>query len=342
MNRLGMAAVGGATVLCIAAWGAPERDPNMERTGHFETVIAAPPPDVWRVFTTPDGWRRLGSDAAQVDLRPGGALSRGGAAAGASSAAAGEVRPVLAVEPGEMLALGDWRAAAEAQRPSRRWTVIRLRDLGDGRTRVTQSDFRADAAAEVDPAAEKVPTVRGEEVCEAANLARAVPEAAAASGAHAAPLEFSERIPAPPADVFRAWTTQEGVQTFFAEKARVRLERGGPYEILFDPSQPPGRQGSEGCTVLAWLPGRMLTFTWNAPPQFAHARERHTWVVVEFEPEGDATRVRLTHLGWAERIEAEPGHADEWRRVRAYFAAAWPAVMESARQSIRARGRAGR
>jgi uncharacterized protein YndB with AHSA1/START domain len=113
----------------------------------------------------------------------------------------------------------------------------------------------------------------------------------------------------------------------------VRLEPLGPFELEFDPSREVGGRGSEGCTVLSWLEGRMLSFTWNAPPKFAHCRERRTVVVVELEAEGEGgTRVRLTQHGFAEASLREPGHEAEWREVRAYFAKAWPAVLGALRK----------
>lgn len=128
-------------------------------------------------------------------------------------------------------------------------------------------------------------------------------------------------VAAPTADVWAAWTTSEGARTFFAPGARIRLELGGPYELLFDPSEPSGRQGSEGMRVLSYLPGEMLSFEWNAPPSIPEARDGPpAFVVVQLAPLGPGrTRVRLRHLGF----EARP-RADE---VRAYFARAWDLVM---------------
>ena len=42
-------------------------------------------------------------------------------------------------------------------------------------------------------------------------------------------------IPAPAADVYRAWTTREGIITFFAPDVNIKMEIMGPYEIIFLP-----------------------------------------------------------------------------------------------------------
>ena len=110
--------------------------------------------------------------------------------------------------------------------------------------------------------------------------------------------------------------------------SRVELRPGGHYELYFRADAPYGVRGGEGCRVLSFLPGRMLSFTWNAPPEQPATRERHTWVVLEFDerPEERATVVRLSHLGWpqSEWDAAERG----WQETYAYFERAWTMVMD--------------
>ena len=132
------------------------------------------------------------------------------------------------------------------------------------------------------------------------------------------------------ADVWRAWTTNEGVQTFFARTTNVDLTIGGPYEMLFDTDAPRGQMGSEGCKVLSYLPMEMLSFSWNAPPEFTHARGHLTWIVVRLEElSGDRVNVKISHLGWDGMKAAHPSHADEWNEVYDYFSKAWPFVLEN-------------
>jgi uncharacterized protein YndB with AHSA1/START domain len=121
--------------------------------------------------------------------------------------------------------------------------------------------------------------------------------------------------------VWDAWTTSEGAVTFFAPKANIRLAIGGPYELFFDLDAPVGSQGSEGLKILSFLPLEMLSFQWNAPPQYPTVRRgQRTWVVVQFYPHGqNEVRVRLTHLGWEE--------GEEWDKVFRYFKRAWDTVL---------------
>ncbi|MFQ5575807.1 MAG: SRPBCC domain-containing protein [Anaerolineae bacterium] len=125
---------------------------------------------------------------------------------------------------------------------------------------------------------------------------------------------------APLPAVWQAWTTAEGAMTFFAPKATVELTIGGRYEMLFDLDAPPGSQGSEGLKVLSFLPPTMLSFEWNAPPQYPTVRNKKTWVVVQLEQIGEsATGVSLAHLGWQS--------GGEWPAVFDYFTRAWDTVL---------------
>jgi uncharacterized protein YndB with AHSA1/START domain len=84
-----------------------------------------------------------------------------------------------------------------------------------------------------------------------------------------------------------------------------------------------GLRGSVGCKVLSFLPKEMLSFTWNAPPQYKEIRESeyHTWVVVNFKAiSNNQTEVMLTHLGW--QVDKN------WDPVYDYFDKAWEVVFK--------------
>ena len=128
-------------------------------------------------------------------------------------------------------------------------------------------------------------------------------------------------VDATTAQVWQAWTTEAGLQTFFAPAANVELRPGGLYEILFFPDEEEGRRGAEGTRLLSYVPQRMLSFQWNAPPQYPQARWEHTWVVVELAAAGEGkTDVTLTHLGF--------GEGEEWEQVYQYFDRAWDVVLQ--------------
>jgi len=139
-------------------------------------------------------------------------------------------------------------------------------------------------------------------------------------------------LAAPRSEVFAAWATEEGWKRVYGPDreeiaANIDLEIGGRYEWLFN-----GAVGSNGCQVLSYIPDRMLSFSWNAPPEQAESRAKRTWVVVELEDAGEGeTLVRLTHLGF--------GEAAHWDETYAYFDKAWEYVLGTMAESF-AGGRA--
>lgn len=141
-----------------------------------------------------------------------------------------------------------------------------------------------------------------------------------AAGADVRAIEARTSVAAPPDAVFGSWASAEGVKSFMGIDANVELAVGGPYEWIFLPDAPDGSRGGEGCQVLSWAPGSMISFTWNAPPTQPISRGRRTWVVVRFDARDDGgTDVVLEHLGFG-----EGGH---WDETRAYFERAWPSVL---------------
>jgi uncharacterized protein YndB with AHSA1/START domain len=127
-------------------------------------------------------------------------------------------------------------------------------------------------------------------------------------------------VPATLEEVWNAWTTTEGVKTFFASAAKVELVIGGPFEIYFLLHSRRGSRGSEGCRVLSYVPPKMLSFSWNAPPEFGELRKTHTIVVVRLEDGGRGkVKVLLSQHGW--------GKGKEWDRLYEYFDKAWANVL---------------
>jgi uncharacterized protein YndB with AHSA1/START domain len=120
--------------------------------------------------------------------------------------------------------------------------------------------------------------------------------------------------------VWNAWTTREGITSFFAPDAQIESRVGGAFHIYIDPLAEPGLKGADDMRYLALQPKTMLSFDWNAPPHLAEARKQRTFVVVRFEPVGERkTRVTLHHTGW--------GEGGEWDQAYAYFDRAWGFVL---------------
>lgn len=117
-----------------------------------------------------------------------------------------------------------------------------------------------------------------------------------------------------------AWTTREGIVSFFAPDAKIEARVGGPFQIYIDPGAPAGMKGADDMRVMALQPKQMISFDWNAPPSLPEARAQRTFVVVRFAPVTDkTTRVSLHHTGW--------GAGGEWDKAYQYFDRAWSGVL---------------
>jgi uncharacterized protein YndB with AHSA1/START domain len=145
------------------------------------------------------------------------------------------------------------------------------------------------------------------------------PTITAAETGPARAVRVEATIMAPISEVWRVWTTSQGAEEFFAEKANIGLTIGGPYEIQFDPKDE--RSGTKGLKILSYVPEEMISFEWNAPPEYPEVRNGGTWVVVQMRPEGAAqTRVTVAHLGWKEGLE--------WDRAYVHFTQGWGELMK--------------
>ena len=119
-----------------------------------------------------------------------------------------------------------------------------------------------------------------------------------------------------------AWTTREGIVSFFAPDAQVEPRVGGAFHIHMDPGGAPGMKGADDMRYMALQPKKMLSFDWNAPPHLTEARAQRTFVVVRFAAVDEkTTRVTLHHTGW--------GEGGQWDQAFAYFDRAWGNVLDN-------------
>ena len=131
-----------------------------------------------------------------------------------------------------------------------------------------------------------------------------------------------------PADeLYKLWTTRDGIRTFFAPEIHLDLEVGGRYEIVFDPIKDPAgaKIGSHGARLLRLVPGRELAFDFTFPPfgPELNTKPYPTWVEIHLKPVEEApgkTHLSLIHRGWPE--------GETWSKVFVMFRDQhWPLVL---------------
>ena len=127
-------------------------------------------------------------------------------------------------------------------------------------------------------------------------------------------------VPAGLDAAWAAWTTRDGITSFFAPDAVVDAKVGGAFHIFINPLAEPGMKGADDMRFLAVQPKQMITFDWNAPPSLPEARAQRTFVIVRFAVVDDKrTLVTLHHTGW--------GNGGDWDKTYIYFDRAWGTVL---------------
>ncbi len=140
-------------------------------------------------------------------------------------------------------------------------------------------------------------------------------------------LTLTRTFKASPERVWRAWTETEQAAAWFGphgmqcEIAEHDVRVGGRYRFTFPAPEPePGTEpereltpGTNNYTAFGEYtevdPPRRLAFTWAwESPGWAG---KHSNVTVELEPEGDGTRLTLTHADLLDD-EAKISHGEGW------------------------------
>jgi uncharacterized protein YndB with AHSA1/START domain len=126
-------------------------------------------------------------------------------------------------------------------------------------------------------------------------------------------------------EVWEAFTTNQGAQTFFASKTKINPILGGSYEVYFHPENTKGTRGcEEECRIQSIVPMKSLAFTWGQEPgpgtQSLRDAGLTTIVFLDFkELSPHKTLVHFANVGW--------GEGPEWDESYKFFTMAWDIVL---------------
>lgn len=121
-------------------------------------------------------------------------------------------------------------------------------------------------------------------------------------------------VAAPLGDVWKAFTTKEGQESWMVAHSEVELKIGGRMRTHYDPKGTIGDAKTIENTIICYDPERMLSIKVSKAPDgfpFPNA-VKNMWTVIYFEEKDPkSTRVRVVGLGF--------GDDEESKEMRAFF-----------------------
>ena len=304
-----------------------------------EGVVNSPPAELWKVWSTAEGYKQLGAAKCDIDFRVGG-LIRSAYNPSAKLGDASTIQSqIMAYEVGRMIAFRIHQPPLGFPFPNAwksMWSVATITDIGNGTSLLRIAGMGYDSTAESQHMRAFFTSANAQvlKLLQSRYAPAARPDADTGTPAMSLdPIEKTVLIRLAREQVWNLFATREGWKRVIAQDADIELKPGGKFEIHFDTSAPKGEQGSEGCKVLSVVPGEMLSYSWNAPPKLPFARTQHTWCVLRFDAlSPTATQVRFTQEGFSELAAEYPEHREEFAQMRGYFVQAWEAVLGAAKE----------
>jgi uncharacterized protein YndB with AHSA1/START domain len=131
-------------------------------------------------------------------------------------------------------------------------------------------------------------------------------------------------VNAPVEEVWKAFTTKPGIESWMVAKTEFELRVGATWRTSYSKDSNLNDDAAIHHMILAYDPGRMLAFRTIKTPRtfpFPNAISK-TWNVVYFEPAGPGRTKVTTHmLGYEDN--------DESQKMRAFFETGNKATMDS-------------
>ncbi len=147
------------------------------------------------------------------------------------------------------------------------------------------------------------------------------------------PLVHEAIITAPRDQVWAAYTTKAGLESWMVAHAQIELKIGGTMKTCYDPKGTVDDAKAIDNIILSYEPMHMLSFKVRKAPQgfpFPNAIT-NMWTIIYFEAQGEkVTRVRGVCLGF--------GPDEESRRMREFFNRGNAVTLEQLQRRFAAKG----
>lgn len=128
------------------------------------------------------------------------------------------------------------------------------------------------------------------------------------------PFIIDRTFNAPAAKVWKAITDRDEMKHWYFDLAEFKAEAGFKFQFTGGPS--PERQYVHLCEITEMVAGKKLTYSWRYDGYAGNS-----FVTFEIFPEGEMTRVKLTHAG----LESFP--ADNPDLAAHNFLAGWTDII---------------
>ena len=136
-------------------------------------------------------------------------------------------------------------------------------------------------------------------------------------------LQWEAVVDATLDDVWDAWTTKKGMQSWMAAVAEIELKVGGVMMTSYSANVRIGDDATIVQSILSFEPKRMISFRLIKAPadaRFAQITENAWYVLYLSSVDEKHTQVRLASMGW--------GEGPEWDKAREFFKAGNAFVMK--------------
>jgi uncharacterized protein YndB with AHSA1/START domain len=144
------------------------------------------------------------------------------------------------------------------------------------------------------------------------------------------PIVTEGVINAPVAEVWKMWTTKDGIESWMVAGTDIDLRAGGMWRTSYSKASTLEDDTTIHHNILAYDPGRMFSFrTIKFPKDFPFPNAiLKTWTVVYFEPAGQSrTKVTARMLGFTDD--------DESQKMRTFFEAGNKTTLDNLMKKYR-------